>query len=68
MPKPPPPEPVPCESAEGRHQAHYWIVTIVRIDGKLHDHHVCKRCGAEKDLLARSEFGKGVGWKAKSMK
>lgn len=68
MSKQPPPEPVACESPQGRFQAHYWLVTIVKVGGQLMNHHACKRCGAEKDTLARSEYGRGVGWKAKSIR
>ena len=28
---------------------HQWQITQVQLDGWPHDHHLCLRCGAEKD-------------------
>ena len=30
---------------------HHWSISSATIDGMPYDHHVCQRCGAEKDVL-----------------
>ena len=38
----------------GQCPPHHWQLTALEIDGVIHDHHKCMRCGAQKDLPAGS--------------
>jgi hypothetical protein len=36
--------------AAGQCPPHHWEITLVRLEGGLHDHYKCQRCEMEKDV------------------